>query len=195
MSVSVCTLDTYVGAGRSFVGCLLSAICGALLALIGCAPGSPPWNFCVYLPNHYRLIANNAEDVAILEPIYTEGPQIGPHIVALSVHGNLIYGRSVKSYRDDSEEGYFILDTGTNEAHHGLSEEQWHHELKSRWGVRDFSLKGPGAVYRERLSTTAQLAQEAANICARQLGVNLVQWVDTPWGKQKVEATVEPGRK
>lgn len=170
------------------VGCL---VCAAVVGLIdGCGPGSPASNFVVYLPNHYRLIANNAEDVSVHAPIYRRGQMIAPCIVELRVVEHLVYGRTVISSRDDSQAGFFILDTRSHKVWQGLPQERWRRELQERWGVTDFSLCSPGTVYRERVGRTRKLAQEAVDIYVSRVGRDPEETVSTQWGWERIKPMV-----
>jgi hypothetical protein len=97
-------------------------ISGCFLGMGGFADYEAP------LPNKYRLVRTGRETISInndlTSPDLSRRVVVGPKVNEINFTGDIVYGRVVKpSYEVpvlNSPEGYFILNTKTNEAQVGL---------------------------------------------------------------------------
>jgi hypothetical protein len=132
----------------------------ALLTLIfclvsGCMFGVGGFaDYEVQLPNKYKLIRSSREEVEVYSDFSSSDislPKVivGPKVTEINFTGDIVYGRVVKpSYEvsiSHTPEGYFILNTKTNEAQVGLKRFDWLAKLKNL-GINDPKLDDPSSL-------------------------------------------------
>jgi hypothetical protein len=99
----------------------------------------------VPLPNKYRLVRTGLDEIAIYNDLTSPDVShprviIGPTVHEMNFTGDIVYGSVVKPRFEriftDTPEGYFILNTKTNEAQVGLERLDWLAKLKNL-GIND----------------------------------------------------------
>jgi len=91
------------------------------------------WNdYDTELRRGYRLVRTNAEEITIYRE--NTGFVVPPRIVALNIHGDIIFGEAERPRKqllpDWSVPGFFILNTKTESVQIGLDEQAWLNALK-----------------------------------------------------------------
>ena len=128
----------------------LTCVVVETVALCGCTNG----DYEKELPNGYRLIRTNANTVAIWSPEPHSNVVVPAKIVAIGVHGDIVFGCvTFDPYSDpvypggqpENASGYFILETKTGNTALRMKKESWVDALAKRGIGAEPKMRSPSS--------------------------------------------------